>query len=148
MVGPTMPMAAPEKTAVSRIATAAVTIGVAALFALMMLGEWWPIVVARSPARIATYHFGTETMIRQGGWRYANPQVYAWTSFAEAMTAVAAMPILWITIVRRSRRAAKGLILLCVAYAGLAVLLGRMEWTRRTSSLDDVPVEKATAHLG
>lgn len=140
-------MAPPEKTAASRTATAAVTIGVAALFAIMMLGEWWPIVVARSPARIATYHFGTETMVRQGGWRYANPQVYAWTAFAEAMAAVAAIPVLWITIVRRSRRAAKGLILLCVAYVGVAVLLGRMEWTRRTSSLDGFPVDRALASV-
>jgi hypothetical protein len=138
-----MPVAAPEKTAASRIAIAAVTIGVAALFAIMMLGEWWPIAVARSPARIATYRFGTEAMIRQGGWRYANPAVYAWTSFAEAMAAVATMPLLWITIVRRSRKAAKGLILLCVAYAGIAVVLGRAEWTRRTSSLDELPARKA-----
>jgi hypothetical protein len=141
-------MTPPQKTATSRIATAAVTIGVAALFALMMLGEWWPIIVARSPARIATYHFGTEAMIRQGGWRYANPEVYAWTSFAEAMAAVAAMPILWVTIVRRSRKAAKGLILLCVAYAGIAVLLGRAEWTRRTSSLDEFPAEGRAVGLG
>ena len=71
----------------------------------MMLSEWFPVIVTRSGAHIASYRFGSESTIAHGGWRYSNPEVYGWTALAEAVAAVATMPALWMIIVRRSRRA-------------------------------------------
>lgn len=117
----------------SRVVAALVAMGVAALFAIMMVREWWPIVVARDTVHAATYRFGSETMIERGGWRYANPELYAWTAFGESVAAVAAMPILWMTIVRRSRRAVWALVVVCAVYAGSAFILGQLQWPTRSA---------------
>jgi len=109
--------------------------GVAAFYAVAMLTEWWPIVVARDTVHVATYHFGSASTLGQGGWKYANPEVYAWTAFAEAFAAMATMPMLWLTIVRRSRKAAFALVIVCAVYAGVSVILGQIPWSPRETLL-------------
>jgi hypothetical protein len=107
---------------------------VAALFAGAVLTEWWPIVVARDSARIASYHFGSLSMMGNAGWRYSNPEVYAWTAFAEAVAALATLPMLWLTIVRRSRKAAIGLTIVCAGYLCASVVLGHVHWSPSSRS--------------
>ncbi len=119
-----------EKPSHSRVALALAVMSIAALFAAAMVSEWWPIIVTRSAAHIASYHFGSESMIAHGGWKYSNPEVYAWTAFAEAIAAVATMPALWMIIVRRSRRAVFALVFICAVYFGAALLLGQIKWAR------------------
>ena len=109
--------------------------GVAAFFAIATLSEWWPIVVARDTVHIASYHFGSESTMGHGGWKSANPDVYAWTSFAEALAAIATMPMVWLTIARRSRKAAIALAIVCAAYAGTSLILGQIHWTPRETLL-------------
>ena len=122
-----------EKLTFSRALLAGGVMCVAALFAMMTLTEWWSIVIVRDPAHLASYHFGSASMVGQGGWRYANPAVYAWTSFAEALAAMATLPMLWFTIVRRSRKAALALVILCAAYVVASLILGKINWS--TSAL-------------
>ena len=117
---------------------------VAALFALMTLSEWWPIIVTRNAAHIAGYHFGSESMMGHGGWRYSNPKVYAWTAFGESLAATATLPALWMTVVRRSRKAASGLVLICVVYTASALALGQIQWTTR-ATLSQSAAEQAVA---
>lgn len=123
-------MSSAEGSSSSRAALAAAVMLLAALFAVAMLSEWWPIAVTRSAARIASYHFGSPSMVAHGGWRYANPSVYAWTAFAEAMAALATLPAVWMTIVRRSRKAAYALLFICAVYVACAAVLGRIDWPR------------------
>lgn len=126
-------MSSADKAAFSRVALAVALMMVAALFAVLMLTEWWPIIVRRNVAHIASYHFGSKSMMGHGGWKYSNPNVYAWTAFAEAVSATATMPALWMTIVRRSRKAAYVLVFICAVYAGSAFVLGQIHWTTRRS---------------
>jgi len=128
-------MPSSEKFPFSRAALAAAVMGVAAFYAVATLSEWWPIVVARDTVHVATYHFGSESTIGHGGWKYANPEVYAWTSFAEALAAIATMPMLWLTIVRRSRKAAIALVIVCVGYAAASLILGQIHWSPREGLL-------------
>ena len=109
--------------------------GVAAFYAVITFAEWWPIVVARDTVHVATYHFGSESMMGHGGWRHANPEVYAWTCFAEALAAIATMPMLWLTIARRSRKAAIALVIVCASYAGASLILGQVHWSPRENLL-------------
>jgi hypothetical protein len=125
-------MTFPEQSRRSRIVLAIAVMGLAALFAAMMLAEWFPIVVTRSPARIASYHFGSASTTAHGGWKYSNPEVFAWSAFAEAMAAVATMPVLWMIIVRRSRRAVIGLVAICAVYLVASLVLGEMKWATRS----------------
>jgi hypothetical protein len=97
--------------------------------------QWWPIIVSRNPAHIASYHFGSESMMGHGGWKYSNPEVYAWTAFAEAIAATATLPTLWMIIVRRSRKAALALVFICAAYVGSALILGQINWATREALL-------------
>jgi len=115
----------------------------AALFAVAMLTEWWPIVVVRDSAHIASRSFGSSLMMRQGGWRYANPEVYAWTAFAEAFAATLTMPVLWLTIVRRSRKAATALAVVCATYVVASLVLGQINWTPR-ATLAGLPTKRPT----
>jgi len=128
-------MSSSEKPSHSRVALAVAIMCVAALFAVAMVTEWWPIIVIRSPARIASYHFGSESMVGHGGWKYSNPEVYAWTAFAEAIAATATLPTLWMIVVRRSRRAAFALAIICAVYAGSAFILGQINWATRETLL-------------
>ncbi len=128
-------MGSSEKASYSRVALAIVIISVAVLFAVTMLSEWSTIIVTRSSAHIASYDFGSESMMSHGGWRYSNPEVYAWTAFAEAVVAVATIPALWMIIVRRSRRAVFALVFICVAYVGAALVLGQAEMGEETRAL-------------
>src|SRR5664279_5386907 len=97
----------------------------------MCIRDRWPIVVARDTVHVATYHFGSASTLGHGGWKYANPEVYAWTAFAEAFAAMATMPMLWLTIVRRSRRAALALVVVCAGYGGVSLILGHIHWSHR-----------------
>ncbi len=124
-------MSSGDKTSFGRVAVAAAAMIVAALFAVGMLTEWWPIIVTRDAAHIASYRFGSESMMGHGGWRYSNPNVYAWTAFAEAIAALATMPALWMTIVRRSRKAAYALVFICAAYVASALVLEQIHWSVR-----------------
>lgn len=112
----------------SRALLAGVVMGVAALFAFMTLTEWWSIIVVQDPAHLASYHFGSAPAVGQGGWRYASRAVYAWTSFSEALAAMATLPMLWFTIVRRSRKAAIALVILCAAYVVVSLILAKINW--------------------
>jgi len=56
-----------EKPSFFQVALAAAVMCLAAIFAVAMFSEWWPIIVTRSPAHIATYHFGSESMMGHGG---------------------------------------------------------------------------------
>jgi hypothetical protein len=128
-------MSSSEKYSVSQVALASAIMCVAALFAVAMVTEWWPIIVSRNPAHIASYHFGSESMMGHGGWKYSNPEVYAWTAFAEAIAATATLPTLWMIIVRRSRKAALALVFICAAYVGSALILGQINWATREALL-------------
>jgi hypothetical protein len=130
-----LPMSSSEKFPLSRAALAAAVMGVAAFYAVATLTEWWPIAVARDTVHIATYHFGSASTLEHGGWRYANPEVYAWTCFAEALAALATLPMLWRTIVRRSRKAAFALVIVCAVYLGASLVLGRVHWSPRNTLL-------------
>ena len=137
-------MSSPEKTSFQRVALAAAVMALAALFAVAMLSEWWPIIVSRNAAHIASYHFGSESMMGHGGWRYATPNVYAWTAFAEAVAATATLPALWMIIVHRSRKAVYGLVFVLAVYGGSSFLLGQLHWTTR-ESLSQSAAEQAVA---
>jgi hypothetical protein len=110
----------------------------AGLFAFAMLSEWWPIAIKQDLARIGSYHFGSVSMMGQGGWRYANPEVYAWTALAEAVAAIATMPAIWLTIVRRSRKGALALVVVCAVYLASSVVLGQIHWSARQAGLSSV----------
>ena len=132
-----------EDPSYSRVALAIVVASLGVLFAVAMLSEWFLIIVTPSAAHIASYHFGSESMWSHGGWKYANPEVYAWTVFAEAMAAVAAIPALWMIIVRRSRRAVFALVLICAAYVGASLVLGQMQWEMRGTLSQGAAAEHA-----
>lgn len=142
-------MSSEEGFPYARVALAAAVVGLAGVFAIAMLGEWWPIAVKHDLAHIGSYRFGSQSMMGHGGWRYANPEVYAWTAFAEAIAAVATMPAIWLTIVRRSRKAALALVLVCVAYLVSSVVLGQMHWSARQGPLSQstcrCPASSATS---
>jgi hypothetical protein len=123
-------MSPSKKFPLSRAALAVAIMGVAAFYAVVTLTEWWPI-LARDTVHVATYHFGSKSTMGHGGWKYANPEVYAWTSFAEGLAAIATLPMLWLTIVRRSRKAATALAIVCAIYAGASLILGQIHWSRR-----------------
>jgi hypothetical protein len=126
-------MSSKDKTSFSRVAVAAAVMIVAALFAIMTITEWWPIIVTRNAERVAAYYFGSESMMAHGGWRYSNPNVYAWTCLSEAFAAVATLPPLWMAIVRRSRKAVYALAFICALYVGCTVVLGEIQWSRRAT---------------
>ena len=128
-------MSSSEKFPLARVAIAAAAMCVAILFAVTLLTEWWPIIVARDAAHIASYHFGSLSMMGHGGWKYANPEVYAWTAFAEAVAAIATLPALWLTIVRQSRKAAIALVIVCAVYVGSSLILGQLYWSPRKALL-------------
>ena len=65
----------------------------------------------------------------------ASSEVYARTAFAEAIAATATLPTLWMIIVRRSRKAALALVLICAVYVGSALILGQINWTTREALL-------------
>jgi hypothetical protein len=128
-------MSSSEKFPLSRAALTAAVMGVAAFYAVVTLSEWWPIAVARDTVHIAAYHFASASAMGHGGWRYANPEVYAWTCFAEALAALATLPMLWLTIVRRSRQAAFALVMVCAVYLGASLVLGQVHWSTRNALL-------------
>lgn len=124
----------------ARAAFAAAVMCLAGVFAIAMLAEWWPIAIKQDLARIGSYHFGSASTIGHGGWRYANPEVYAWTAFAEAVAATATMAAIWLTIVGRSRKAAMALVVVCAVYLASSVVLGQIHWSARQAPLSHRPV--------
>lgn len=98
----------------------------AALFAIMMLSEWWPIVVRHDLVRIADYHFGSESMMAHGGWKYASASLYAWTAFAEAALALVIGGAFSVAILRRSRLALACGWLLVISWIAGSILAPRI----------------------
>jgi hypothetical protein len=128
-------VSSPQEFPRARVVFAAAVMSLAGLFAFVMLSEWWPIAITQDLVRIGSYHFGSGSMMGQGGWRYANPEVFAWTALAEAVAAIATMPAIWLIIVRRSRKAALALVVVCAIYLASSVILGQLDWPTRPAPL-------------
>jgi hypothetical protein len=58
--------------------------------------------VLASPATIAEYHFGSESMVAHGGWHYRSRAAYAGAGFAQAALLLSGSGLL----LRSARRAA------------------------------------------
>jgi hypothetical protein len=102
------------KTKRLRTAAAAVVLLLTISYALLMLSACC-LVVFGDQAHIDDYHFGSESMIAHGGWRYASAGLYAWTAFTEGTLALAVGVAFSISLYRRSRVA---LVCGCLVVAG------------------------------
>lgn len=111
-----------ESRELSRLVAGFCVLGGAALYAVLMLSEWWPIVVRRDPVRIADYHFGSESMMAHGGWKYASADLYAWTAFSEATLAMVIGGTLSLAVLRRSRLALACGCLLVLGWVAASIL--------------------------
>lgn len=93
-------------------------------FAVLLLHEWWLIGYVGDPQIIASYHFGSEAMVGNGGPPYKSAEVYAESALWEAgiMTMVALLFLAagWL----RSRQ------LLGIAYLVLLVGFGAIHYVR------------------
>ena len=94
-------------------------------YALLMLSEWWPIVVFRDQVRIEDYHFGSESMIAHGGWKYTTADIYAWTAFMQAALALVVGVAFSVSLYRRSRIALACGWLVVAGWLVASILAGR-----------------------
>jgi hypothetical protein len=122
-VGQTMDPA--QDSTRTRLVGASGVLVLAALYAILMLSEWWPIVVRSDAVRIAEYHFGSESMMAHGGWKYASAGLYAWTAFAQAALAMITGGAFSVAIFRRSRAALACGWLLVVAWVAASIFAPR-----------------------
>lgn len=112
--------------------------GVLSAISLLVLfvgvSESWFTVIRPDAERIASYHFGSDAMVGQGGWNYLNPDVYGWTALLGGTFAAVALALLALGLGRRSWRfTAAGvgvLLVLVLASEGL----GSVQWERRSAS--------------
>jgi hypothetical protein len=125
-----------------RVALALIPACAGAAIVFLFLTEWWPIAVNGDASLISEYHFGSETMMGIGGWRYANPEVYAWTAFAEALALGSITVLTWRAIVRRSRLSLVVIAFLVIAWWGTAAFLGQLNWATRATRLSRIPVSQ------
>jgi hypothetical protein len=51
--------------------------------ASVLFWEWFRIWAVADPKEIASYFFGSESMVAHGGWKYRSAATYAWSSFVE-----------------------------------------------------------------
>ena len=98
------------------------------------ISESWLTVILPDAERIASYHFGSEAMVGQGGWNYLNPDIYGWTALVGGTFAAVALALLAFGVGRRSWRfAATGVGVLLVLVFALEGL-GSVQWERRATS--------------
>lgn len=112
----------------------ALLVAVGSLLFALGLSESWSTALSPDPQRIASYHFGSEAMLGHGGWSYANPEVYGWTSLVSLGLVGIAVALVGVSLIRASWRAA-----IAGAVIGLVVTvamqyLGHLEWERRATS--------------
>lgn len=93
--------------------------------------EAWPILIARDDSVVAEYHFGSEAMIGNGGWFYANPELYAAWMLALGFTGLAVCTLFRKAFLRRSWATAAFGAALPLLYQMAGVCLGDREWERR-----------------
>ena len=110
----------------ARTVAAAGVILLSIAYALLMLSEWWPIVVFRDQVRIEDYHFGSESMMAHGGWKYASAGLYAWTAFTQATLALVVGVAFSISLYRRSRVALACGWLVVAGWLIASILAGRV----------------------
>jgi hypothetical protein len=101
------------------------------LVVLFLLSEWWPIAVARDAAFVAEYPFASEHAMADGGWNYANPELYAWMTFLTAIFAGVGTTLLSLAIFRRSRRLLVAFLILLASYQVASTLMSQHDWERR-----------------
>jgi hypothetical protein len=109
----------------TRTAAAAGVLLLSIGYAILMLSEWWPIVVFRDQVRIEDYHFGAESMMAHGGWKYASAGLYAWTAFTQAALALVVGVAFSVSLYRRSRMALACGWLVVVGWLVASILAGR-----------------------
>ena len=115
----------------SRRFYAGLVLAVGALFVAMFLSEWWPIAISRDAELVAKYPFASEHAMSEGGWTYANPELYAWTAFGTAAFALGGTILLASAIIRRSKKLLIGFVAVLALHWGLSQALSRYDWDRR-----------------
>lgn len=50
-------------------------------FAAMWLDEWFKLILIADPSVVASYYFGSESMVGVGGFLYRDLNFYAWYNF-------------------------------------------------------------------
>jgi uncharacterized membrane protein len=90
-----MPLASSDSQTSLRLTIAAVLPGLLLAILLLVTNgyEWWSIGLAANPVAVASYPFGSEEAMGEGGEYYANAQYYAramliWTVALAAIVAV------------------------------------------------------------
>jgi hypothetical protein len=126
----------------SRRFYAGLVLAVGALFVAMFLSEWWPIAISRDAELVAKYPFASEHAMSEGGWTYANPEVYAWTAFGTAAFALGGTILLASAIIRRSKKLLIGFVAVLALHWGLSQALSRHDWDRRPALVDRVYLPK------
>lgn len=123
----------------NRLATLLRHGAVAILSALSLLSlfvglyESWFTVILPDSERIASYHFGSEAMVGEGGWTYLNPVVYGWTALISGTLGAVALAAVALGLGRRSWPAATaGVVMLLVLFI-LWERLGTVQWERRAT---------------
>lgn len=116
-----------------------VVFAVGALFAIFFVTEWWLIAVARDAAFVAGYPFATEPGLADGGWNYANPELYAWMSLFSAAFAAAGTTLLSLAIFRRSRRMLVGFVAVVALHQLISSSLSERPWEVRQRLREQSP---------
>ena len=72
----------------------------ASTIALLLLWEWFKFAVVKDPIEIASYLFGSEVMVNEGGEGYATADSYARSSLWEALANIPGIAGLWLAVKR------------------------------------------------
>ncbi len=72
------------------------------LISFLLLEDWWLIIVIQDKDYIDSYHFGSESMTSNGGWKYINKEVYAWSGFGIASVCMIGLITAIIAMVKKS----------------------------------------------
>ena len=72
------------------------------IISLMLLQDWWLMIVVEDQTLIDSYHFGGESMISHGGFLYLSKNIYAWYTFVEAMLCISGFVFVIIGVVKKN----------------------------------------------
>jgi hypothetical protein len=104
---------------------------IGSLLVILLVSEWWPIAVAHDEGAVAEYPFASEHAMADGGWNYANPELYAWTALLTAVFMTAGSALLSLAILRRSRALLAGFLVVLFSHWGISTVLSRRDWEHR-----------------
>jgi hypothetical protein len=116
-----------------RIGSASLLGVLALLLFFFGVSESWFTVIRPDAEQIAGYHFGSEAMLGHGGWTYANPEVYGWTSLVGSFVGGGACSLLALALVRKSSRLAGVGLGIWLALVLAMAAFGDVQWERRAT---------------